>query len=157
MCNLFPYKNHHYRSKYPIVLLQERCEIAFKFYWLICVKVGVTIFCRFHAVPCSFVKKMVWSLFWLWLKHTPKRTHAQKTSPKFDLAEKNPKITRFLYLSNIWHQIIWNVLRIFTNLSGWVSAHGIKISQQYSIQILKIRELLFFKYLNFRTDGYLLY
>ena len=27
MCNLFPYKNHHYRSKYPIVLLQERCEI----------------------------------------------------------------------------------------------------------------------------------
>ena len=29
---LVPYKNHHYRSKYPLVLLQERCEIVqFKF------------------------------------------------------------------------------------------------------------------------------
>ena len=31
MGNLWPYKNHHYRSKYLIVLLQEHCEkIQFK-------------------------------------------------------------------------------------------------------------------------------
>ena len=31
MCNFWPYKNHHYRSKYPIVLFQERCEkVQFK-------------------------------------------------------------------------------------------------------------------------------
>ena len=28
MANLWPHKNHHYESKYPIVLLQERFEIA---------------------------------------------------------------------------------------------------------------------------------
>ena len=27
MCNLWPYKNYYYKSKYPIVLLQESCEI----------------------------------------------------------------------------------------------------------------------------------
>ena len=27
-CNLCSYKNHYYRSKYPIVLLQEHCEIV---------------------------------------------------------------------------------------------------------------------------------
>ena len=32
MGNLWPYKNHQYRSKYPIVLLQEHCEkIQFKY------------------------------------------------------------------------------------------------------------------------------
>ena len=31
MCNLWPYKNHHYRPNYPIVLLQEHCEkVQFK-------------------------------------------------------------------------------------------------------------------------------
>ena len=31
MGNLWPYKNHHYRPKYLIVLLQEHCEkIQFK-------------------------------------------------------------------------------------------------------------------------------
>ena len=28
MANIWHYKNHHYRSKYPIVSLQERFEIA---------------------------------------------------------------------------------------------------------------------------------
>ena len=27
MGNLWPYKNHHFRSKYHLVLLQESCEI----------------------------------------------------------------------------------------------------------------------------------
>ena len=32
MGDLWPYKNHHFKPKFPIVLLQERCEIVqFKF------------------------------------------------------------------------------------------------------------------------------
>ena len=47
--NLWPYKNHHSRSKYPIVLLQECCEkIQFKsghpVYILICLILETPIF-----------------------------------------------------------------------------------------------------------------
>ena len=32
------------------------------------------------------------------------------------------------YLGNIWHQIIWYSLWIFTNKTTWVSAYWVKIT-----------------------------
>jgi len=43
----------------------------------------------------------------------------------------------FVYLCNVWHQVVRDTLRILTDDSRWVSSNGVEVSEQHCTPILE--------------------